>query len=232
MYYAKMVLMVFVAVFLLSCGDTVLHAQTDTRGQADDPYMGEILVESDANIKAARDGSMKKIPYSKEDMLRVIRLRLKAFPEIVGMISELQMRRFTDGTPEYFYSDFEEGMVKKLEDLDVGILYELFIKINNEASRIQTERLMRQIQQQQQLQRQQQQLQQQQQQQQQQQAQVQQQAAQIGAIQQQAQLQQQIRMQTQMQGGAPQGAAGPPAGASGPPAGAGGPPAGAGGPQR
>ena len=94
----------------------------------------------------------REIPISKEKMLEVIHNRLKVYSEIVYIVPELTFEEKEDGQKEYFYQT-RQGSLVKLSDLDKETLYSVFVSVNNEATRINTERLIRQIQQQEQLRR-------------------------------------------------------------------------------
>jgi len=138
----------------------------------------------------------REIPHSKEEMIEVIKRRLKTFPQIRYMIPGLTARSNAEGEEEFFFAGEEaEDVPKPLIDLDKETLHDVFVRINNEATRLNTERLMIQLQQQDNLSR----MMRQQQQQQQQQIVQQQQTQQIIQQQQQQQQQQQIQQQIQQQ---------------------------------
>ena len=96
------------------------------------------------------------------EMLESINKRLEAFPEIAEIVPELSVKEDIDGSREYFYGAPGESAVR-LSDLDEEALYKAYVRINQEATRLNTERIMKQLQQIEQLRKQQRQLQQQQQ---------------------------------------------------------------------
>ncbi|MFH1665293.1 MAG: hypothetical protein ABIA77_04000 [Candidatus Omnitrophota bacterium] len=92
------------------------------------------------------------IPFTKEEMLEVVEGRLGRFPEIVQIIKGLSVSKPDEkGNMEYSYGT-EDGITSRLADLDKMALYRLFVRVNNEATVINTNRLMQQLAQQQQLQ--------------------------------------------------------------------------------
>ena len=93
----------------------------------------------------------RKVVIPKERMLEVINRRLKVFPQIIDIIPYLSRGEVTEeGEVEYRYI-LSDGTQVKLEDLDKDTLYNLYVRVNNEATRLHTERILRQIQQQEQL---------------------------------------------------------------------------------
>lgn len=92
----------------------------------------------------------KEKPLSKEKMIDSIQKRLKVYSQILFLIPELQMKKSQDGAEELYYTS-RDGIALKLSDLDEKTLRELFSRVNNEATRLNTERIQRQIQQQEQL---------------------------------------------------------------------------------
>jgi hypothetical protein len=89
----------------------------------------------------------------KEEMVDTIKRRLHVFSEIVNIIPGLSASEKTEaGVIEYYYRT-PDGVTMELEELDKDTLYRLYVKVNQEATRIHTERLLRQIRQQEQLQR-------------------------------------------------------------------------------
>jgi hypothetical protein len=91
---------------------------------------------------------------SKEEMVKVIEERLEVFPEIISIVPELSSRKKTrrgKGTViEHFYT-LPNGIVVKLEELDAELLYNLYGLVNRESTRLSTERITRQLEQQRQL---------------------------------------------------------------------------------
>ncbi|MGB2600603.1 MAG: hypothetical protein WBD00_02900 [Candidatus Omnitrophota bacterium] len=108
----------------------------------------EEIVEVDEDERPPR----KEIPLTKEQMIESIKRRLKVFSEIEFIIPTLSSRTDEDGNKEYFLKP-QDGITVKLQDLDKETLTDLFARVNNEATRINTERLLRQIQQQEQIRR-------------------------------------------------------------------------------
>ncbi|MFH1553029.1 MAG: hypothetical protein ABID83_05275 [Candidatus Omnitrophota bacterium] len=93
---------------------------------------------------------VREIPFSKQEMIDVIEKRLEIYSEIIYMISGLSFEETEDGGKGYFY-ETSEGDIVKLSDLDKETLHGLFVRVNNEATRISSERLMQQLQQQEQI---------------------------------------------------------------------------------
>jgi hypothetical protein len=93
----------------------------------------------------------RKVVIPKERMLEVIERRLKVFPRIVDIIPYLSREEATEGGEIEYRYVLDDGTRVKLEDLDKETLYNLYVRINNEATRLHTERILRQIQQQEQL---------------------------------------------------------------------------------
>jgi len=91
----------------------------------------------------------------KKKMVRVIKERLEVFPEIAGMVPELFLRKRSGAKEEeteieYFYTS-PDGIAVKLEELDAEPLYDLYGLVNRESTRLSTERIMKQLDQQRQL---------------------------------------------------------------------------------
>ncbi|MFQ5952851.1 MAG: hypothetical protein ACE5JK_05555, partial [Candidatus Omnitrophota bacterium] len=100
--------------------------------------------------KPALPKKKRIITISKEKMIEIIERRLKVYPQIIDIIPALSRAETAKGEAGYYYVS-SEGARIKLEDLDKKKLYNLFVRINHEATRIHTERLLRQIRQQEQL---------------------------------------------------------------------------------
>ncbi|MGB2600351.1 MAG: hypothetical protein WBC99_07915, partial [Candidatus Omnitrophota bacterium] len=91
----------------------------------------------------------KMIP--KEVMIDTMKRRLRVFPSIADMIPSLSRAGTTDTEGvEYFYV-LPDGTTISLEEVDQNILYNLYVRVNQEATRMHTERILRQIRQQEQL---------------------------------------------------------------------------------
>lgn len=112
----------------------------------EDIELEEDLPEEGPEIKGEAS-TRPEIPISIEDMLKVINKRLEIYSEIVFMIPDLVVRENEDGNKRYYFAP-EGQIAQKIEDLDKETLHKLFVRINNEATRINTQRLMRQLQQQ------------------------------------------------------------------------------------
>lgn len=108
---------------------------------------------ADAEPEIEEEEEEREIPHTKDEMLDVIGKRLKVFGEIEYIIPNLFSRIAPDGQKEYYYAP-DGGVALKLRDLDKGDLFDLYVRVNNEATRINTERILRQIQQQEQIMRQ------------------------------------------------------------------------------
>ncbi|MBD3425689.1 MAG: hypothetical protein GF409_00500 [Candidatus Omnitrophica bacterium] len=108
----------------------------------------EEIVEEEEPERPERE----EILLTKEQMITSIKRRLKVFSEIEFIIPALSSRTDEEGRKEFFLMT-PDGVPTRLEDLDKETLSELFARVNNEATRINTERLMRQIQQQEQIRR-------------------------------------------------------------------------------
>ena len=94
----------------------------------------------------------KKIP-SKTEMIETIERRLRVFSEIVDMIPGLS-RKEKVGAEDAEYRYAPPGNVPmKLEELDEKTLRNLYVKINQQATILNTERINRQLRQQEQLRR-------------------------------------------------------------------------------
>lgn len=93
----------------------------------------------------------REIPFTKEEMVDVIKKRLGTFSEIIYMIPKLTVEETPEGEKEYYYVPPETNMPVRLCDLDKEVLHRLFVKVNNEATILNTQRITRQIQQQQEL---------------------------------------------------------------------------------
>ncbi len=89
-----------------------------------------------------------EIPISKEKMLEIIKRRLDIYSEILFMIPGLTFRETEGGAKQFYYAP-EGQIAQKIEDVDKESLHKVFVRTNNEATRINTQRLMRQLQQQQ-----------------------------------------------------------------------------------
>ena len=102
----------------------------------------------------------ERLQLTKEEMIEVIKRRLEIYGQIAYIIPNFFIEQDENQNNKYLYKIEEE--VFELEQLDRYTLYSIYVKVNNEASIIQTQRVMMQIQQQSQLVRTQQQIQQQQ----------------------------------------------------------------------
>jgi hypothetical protein len=88
---------------------------------------------------------------TKEEMVDTIKRRLQVFKEVVDLIPGLSRRQVKgEDAVEYYYTP-SSGVTLRLEQLDRDTLYKLYVKVNQEATRMHTERLLKQIRQQEQL---------------------------------------------------------------------------------
>jgi hypothetical protein len=110
----------------------------------------EEIEEPETGEAAEGEKKPREIPYSNEEMIAVIKKRLTTFQQILYMIPGLSMQKPPEGEAEYFYESPEKPGAKplRLSELDKDTVYKIFVRVNNEATRLQTERLMQQLQQQ------------------------------------------------------------------------------------
>jgi hypothetical protein len=94
----------------------------------------------------------REIP-PKEEMIDTMRRRLRVFPGIVDMIPALSRSKEVVGERIEYYYISPDGITLRLEEVDKETLYKLYVRVNQEATRMHTERLLRQIRQQEQLRR-------------------------------------------------------------------------------
>ena len=117
-------------------------------------------------VKAERKAPKRKIPKEeekkrkvkreippKEEMIDTMRRRLRVFPGIVDMIPALSRSKEVVGERIEYYYISSDGITLRLEEVDKETLYKLYVRVNQEATRMHTERLLRQIRQQEQLRR-------------------------------------------------------------------------------
>lgn len=104
--------------------------------------------EKDDTPKTAKKAEIK---FTEKEMLEVIKMRLGAFPEITSIIPGFTVKKVSDKESEYYFQAAKGKEPVLIDNLDKQALYELFLRVNNEATRLQTERLMRQLEQQQNL---------------------------------------------------------------------------------
>ena len=88
----------------------------------------------------------RDVPFTKQKMLEVIDQRVKTFSQIEYLIPDFYSQQGPEGVKEFFYRTDMGDM--PIEELDKGTLHRLFVRINNEATRLNSQRVMRQIQQQ------------------------------------------------------------------------------------
>lgn len=110
------------------------------------------IVEDESTTKGANE-EKKRPELSKEKMIASIERRVKVYPQLLQFIPDLKMKKSQDGTEELYYTD-KGGIAIKIRDLEEKSLLNLFGRVNNEATRLNTERIQKQIQQQEQLMRQ------------------------------------------------------------------------------
>ncbi len=106
----------------------------------------EAEMSEDATTESGEEPEREEIPLDKDEMLERIEKRLKIYSEIIYIIPGLSFTETDSGDRKYFYTG-EGGEALPLDALDKETLYNLFSRINNEATRINTERLVRQLQQ-------------------------------------------------------------------------------------
>ncbi len=86
---------------------------------------------------------------TKEEKIEIIERRLEVFPVIMDFIPGLGMRQEEDGEARYYYAA-PNDIAKELRELDEETISKLYVRVNQEATKIHTERILKQIQQQQQ----------------------------------------------------------------------------------
>ncbi len=128
------------------------HLGEDTAMDGEMDYIDESagVIEDKSPAKSAEE---KRPELSRDQMVKIIERRLKSYPQIVLIIPGLEVRQSQEGKEETYYTD-KGGIALKLEQLEKESLLRLFGRVNNEATKINTERIIRQIQQQEQLMRQ------------------------------------------------------------------------------
>jgi hypothetical protein len=99
----------------------------------------------------AKAAKKPEIRFTEKEMLDVIKMRLGAFPEITSIIPGFTVKKISNKDVEYYFQTGKGKEPVLIDSLDKQSLYELFLRVNNEATRLQTERLMRQLEQQQNL---------------------------------------------------------------------------------
>jgi len=117
---------------------------TDMKTEPTQEVKDEIKEQQDA---AKRRFPEIKITLSDEEMVESMRARLKTFPQIADMIPEVFAKESPEGEKEYYYKP-RAGVTLRFTELDNKTLQKLYRRINGEATRINTERLLRQIHQQ------------------------------------------------------------------------------------
>ncbi|MDP8299047.1 MAG: hypothetical protein P9L88_04010 [Candidatus Tantalella remota] len=106
----------------------------------------ELEKDEAMDTEAEEETLEEEIPLDKDEMLERIEKRLKVYSEIIYIIPGLSFSETDSGGREYFYTG-DSGKTLPLDALNKKTLYNLFSRINNEATRINTERLVRQLQQ-------------------------------------------------------------------------------------
>ncbi|MEA3488727.1 MAG: hypothetical protein U9R44_00070 [Candidatus Omnitrophota bacterium] len=99
---------------------------------------------------AKKERPSREVPLERDRMLEIINKRLKVYSQILYMVPGLTFEETGEGEREYYYS-VSEGETVLISELDKETLFNLFNRVNNEATRLNTERVIRQIQQQQQM---------------------------------------------------------------------------------
>lgn len=125
---------------------TVTESKYNEYGEEIEVVPQEVPPEGEATTK----GEKERPKLTKEQMATTIEKRVKVYGQLLFMIPNLKMRKSESGADElYFVTD--AGVAVKLRDLEEKDLRDLFNRVNNEATRLNTERLHLQLQQQQQL---------------------------------------------------------------------------------
>jgi hypothetical protein len=109
--------------------------------------------KKDLPEKEKKPQKVKREKPSKTEMIDTMKRRLRVFPNIVGMIPGLSRKEQDTGEGVVYYYQTSDGVAVELEKLDDKTLYRIYVRVNQEATRMHTERLLRQIRQQEQLQR-------------------------------------------------------------------------------
>ncbi|RKY43268.1 MAG: hypothetical protein DRP85_00310 [Candidatus Makaraimicrobium thalassicum] len=104
-------------------------------------------------VKPGKRPAAKGPQLSKEEMVKTIKTRLGMYPHVISLVPGLSLKVTESGKKEYFYSS-QAGTAVPVSDLDEETLHGVFVKISNEVTRIKTDRLMRQMRQQDQIRRQ------------------------------------------------------------------------------
>ena len=124
--------------------DAAMDEEMDHINESADMIEDEIITES---------AEKKRPELSSDEMVKIIERRLKSYPQIVNFIPGLEIRQSQAGEKEIYYTD-KGGIALKPGQLEKESLLRLFGRVNNEAAKINTERIIRQIQQQEELRRQ------------------------------------------------------------------------------
>ena len=134
--------------------ENTLESQID-----EDAAMDEDVDHIDESVDMIEDegtagsAEKQKPELSSDEMIKVIERRLKSYPQIANFIPGLEIRQGQDGKEEIYYTD--KGVIAlKLGQLEKESLSHLFGRVNNEAVKINTERIIKQIRQQEELRRQ------------------------------------------------------------------------------
>jgi hypothetical protein len=95
---------------------------------------------------------VEESPRSRREMIETIERRLDSFDEILYRIPGLSVKKSVSGRVQLYYAP--EGQVAmKLAELDDKVLHDLFVRVNSEATRLNTERILKQVRQAEQLRR-------------------------------------------------------------------------------
>ncbi|MBD3296452.1 MAG: hypothetical protein GF392_03715 [Candidatus Omnitrophica bacterium] len=96
--------------------------------------------------------SEQETPRSRKEMIEIIERRLDSFDEILYRIPGLTVKKSASGRTHLYYAP--EGQVAmKIAELDDKTLHDLFVRVNSEATRLNTERILKQVRQAEQLRR-------------------------------------------------------------------------------
>ncbi|MFA6320441.1 MAG: hypothetical protein WCY36_01120 [Candidatus Omnitrophota bacterium] len=91
----------------------------------------------------SKEGAVKvkktRKDFTKEDFISRIKNNLDRFPEIVDLVQGLSRSKDAAGNIFYVYQG------KKIEDLDKELLSKLYARVSNDAVRLRTERINKQL---------------------------------------------------------------------------------------
>jgi hypothetical protein len=106
-----------------------------------------------ASQKEEKPGEKERKRPSKDEMINTMKVRLNVFPGVIDMIPGLSRKDRQEGEGAEYYYTSSDGVTMQLGEIDEETLYKLYVRVNQEATRMHTERLLSQIRQQEQLRR-------------------------------------------------------------------------------